>query len=119
MISIPEQIPLPQRFIQKLKHDMDIVNSYRIDDILFVILFGSCAKGNMTAASDLDLMFVTESKLDFHLAKEITERLDDPVDEVSTDSVFYTLDELKNGQSRFTKEVLAHGKILWKKQKLF
>jgi len=115
MISIPEKIPLPKRFINKLKHDMDIVNSYNIDDIRFVILFGSCAKGTLNASSDLDLMFVTDTKLDFHLAKEIQDRLDEPLDGVATDSVFYTMDELKNGTSRFTKEVLQYGKVLWKK----
>ncbi|MCD8020547.1 MAG: nucleotidyltransferase domain-containing protein [Clostridiales bacterium] len=114
MVVIPDKIQLPDRFLNKLKNDIDVINHYDLDLVL-VILFGSCAKNKITIESDLDLMFVTEDKIDFHLKKEIQDIMLDPLAGVKTDAVFYTMDELRYGTSRFVLEVKKYGRVVWEK----
>lgn len=108
------KINLPPRFKEKLYRDLMVIDSYKIQDMLMIILFGSCAKGTFTVTSDIDLMLVTKSRLDFHLCAEISDLLFEPVREVRSDIKFYTLEELYDGTSRFTREVKKYGKVVWK-----
>ena len=49
-----------QQLIQKLKEEVKILEEEL--PLLLVILFGSCAKGNYTVASDVDLLIVYEGQ---------------------------------------------------------
>lgn len=63
---------------------------HRFPQVQLAILFGSCANGNTTAASDLDLAVLADKPLDaelsIHLIGELAEQLGRPVDLVDLDT---------------------------------
>ena len=80
-----------------------------------VVLFGSCARGNLTADSDLDLLVIKESELRRDRRAQEIYRLFSRR-QFPLDIVVYTPDEvaecLKTDGS-FVKDILEHGRILY------
>ena len=77
-----------------------------------VILFGSAARGNTGLMSDLDLLIVWDTSLDF-LARttELYRRLQP---RVATDLLVYTPEEMKFMSDRpFVRRILREGRILY------
>lgn len=90
---------LPERFIEKIEHDIRCLLERDIVGLKKVYLFGSCARGNVRSSSDVDIMVVTEQKIsDRALAADIRWSLDEPVNGVRTDVVYKneTSEEMKN-----------------------
>ena len=80
---------LPERFIEKIEHDIRCLLERDIVGLKKVYLFGSCARGNVRSSSDVDLMVVTEQKIsDRALAADIRWSLDEPINGVRTDVVY-------------------------------
>lgn len=90
---------LPDRFIEKIEHDIRYLLNADIAGLKRVYLFGSCARGDVKSSSDVDLMVVTEKKLsDRVLAADIRWSLDEPMNGVRTDIVYKNeaSEDLKN-----------------------
>jgi len=51
---------LPEPYIETIDSVMDIVIT--MDDIVKVILFGSCSRGSLNEQSDIDLLFLLHNK---------------------------------------------------------
>jgi predicted nucleotidyltransferase len=77
-----------------------------------VVLFGSLARGTPGMTSDLDLLIVWDTPLDFVTrAAELYRRLKP---RVAIDLLVYTPDEMKQMSYRpFVRHVLAEGKVLY------
>jgi len=82
---------LPERFIEKIEHDIRCLLERDIAGLKKVYLFGSCARGNVRSSSDVDIM-------DRALAADIRWSLDEPVNGVRTDVVYKNeaSEEMKN-----------------------
>jgi predicted nucleotidyltransferase len=77
-----------------------------------VVLFGSLVRGNPRLSSDLDLLFVWPTRLDF-LARtvELYRRLQP---QVSTDLLVYTPDEMRQMIHKpFVRRALEEGQVLY------
>lgn len=79
-----------------------------------VILFGSYLSGRRDLFTDLDLLIVMDSKLDYiHRTAEMYTRIQTDVD---LDLLIYTPEEFENNQDKyFIKHVLATGKVIYEK----
>lgn len=102
---------LPGRFVEKIEHDIRYLLNADIAGLRRVYLFGSCARGDVKSSSDVDLMVVTEKKLDDRvLAADIRWSLDEPINGIRTDIVY------KNEESEDMKSVF--GNIVNREKKL-
>jgi predicted nucleotidyltransferase len=79
------------------------------------ILFGSYAEGRCDLFTDLDILIVMESPLDFvSRTAEMYRYLSSPVD---MDLFVYTPEELERNRDRgFIRQALAKGKPIYEKQ---
>ncbi len=77
-----------------------------------VVLFGSLARGQAGLSSDLDLLIVWDTPLDFMARTvELYRRL---APRVATEMLVYTPDEMRRmAQRPFVRRVLAEGKVLY------
>lgn len=75
-------------------------------------LFGSCARGEVRSTSDIDLLIITEGKMqDRTLAADIRWSLDVPRDGVRTD-VVYRSEETCGGSAVFDRELERDKKLI-------
>lgn len=80
---------LPKRFVDKIESDIDFLVNANIPGLKGVYLFGSCARGDIRNRSDVDLLILTEQKMeDRMLAADIRWTLDDEISGISTDVVY-------------------------------
>lgn len=80
---------LPARFASKIEHDLKCILDKGIPGLKKIYLFGSCARGEVRSSSDVDLLIVTEKKIeDRVLAADIRWTLDEAMDGVRTDVVY-------------------------------
>ncbi len=77
-----------------------------------IILFGSCARNEIKLGSDIDLMYITNKKLN-----DVKERTllygTDPLDKIDVDIVIYTEEELARKENKFTDFIHRDGIIIW------
>lgn len=86
---------LPKRFVDKIESDLSYIQKANVPFLRMIYLFGSCARGEYTDNSDVDLLIVTEKKLeDRMLAAKIRWTLDDEMDGVKTDIVYMNLESI-------------------------
>lgn len=102
-----KKIELPELYVEALN---SIRASLSKEKNLFseVRLFGSCAKGNFSAGSDLDILILTEDKLtDREKRGYIRELIDNAISQynLESDVVFYTVYDFEHDQSDFTKSI--------------
>ncbi len=94
---------LPDRFVEKINHDLQIILNANLPELRKIYLFGSCARGDLRSSSDIDLLIVTAHKLsDRMLAADIRWTLDEPVKGVRTDVVY------KNEESEWIENVFEN-----------
>lgn len=105
---------LPTRFVNKIVQDCECIFSYPIDDLMYIVLFGSCAKGTLDINSDVDLLVITKAPIDRTIKSDLDHILDEEIDGVSTDIVFYDLDTYLQSNCLLINEIKKHGKILWR-----
>ena len=106
---------LPSRYRGKLCRDLEVLFRSRL--YLFglsrIVLFGSCARNEMRAGSDLDLLVLTEEAVPQELKGELCGELEEAQDGISTDLVFYTEDQFRASDCRLVQNIRKDGLILW------
>lgn len=86
---------LPQRFINKIDSDLNYLLKSDIPGLKGIYLFGSCARGDLRSGSDIDLLILTDQKLnDRMLASNIRYTLEEKICGVGTDVVFMNEDSI-------------------------
>ena len=87
---------LPKRFVDKIEMDLEDLVKSQIPGLKAVYLFGSCARGDLRSGSDVDLLILTEKKLeDRTLAADIRWTLDEEMSGVATDVVYANEESIK------------------------
>lgn len=104
---------LPSRFREKLCYDLEQIFQRKPEGLQAVVLFGSCARNQMTVASDLDLLILTEKPLGQDVRGELSSDLAEQKKGVATDLVFYTVAEFESSDCRLVQEIRRDGLILW------
>lgn len=104
---------LPKRFVNKIIKDCQCIFDKSIEDLLYIVLFGSCARGNLDINSDVDLLVITKNLIDREIKIDLDYELDEEQDGVSTDIVFYDLETYLRSEGLLVKEIKKYGKILW------
>lgn len=104
---------LPERFVNKIIKDCQCVFDKAIEDLLYIVLFGSCARGNLDINSDVDLLVITKGVIDREIKMDLDHELDEEQEGVSTDIVFYDLETYLRSEGLLVKEIKKYGKILW------
>lgn len=103
---------LPERFARKIEQDIEYIQKAHVPGLKKIYLFGSCARGQVRSTSDIDLLIVTERKMqDRMLAAQIRWTLDEPVEGVRTDVVYFNEEE-KSERTVFQKEVSRDRKLI-------
>ena len=108
-----------ERYVKALAQDLDslVQQLSGIPTVQKVILFGSYATGRADLFTDLDLLVVIPSPLDFVTrSAELTRRLHAGV---ALDLLVYTPEELAEMSNRpFLRYVLKTGRVLYEKEPL-
>lgn len=107
-------INLPQRFVKDIHSVIDILSTNIEHHLVEIILFGSCARGELKTGSDIDLLIITDKPIDTH---EERGRIRDLVDLYNVDLVFYTQEVFEASTSLFVKNIKQDGISLWKEGK--
>lgn len=103
---------LPKRFVDKIDADIDYIVKADIPGLKGVYLFGSCARGELKSTSDVDMLIITEKKLeDRMLASDIRWTLAESKSGISTDLV-YMNEESVEEDTVFKKAVRRDRKII-------
>ena len=92
-----------QKWIKKLTDE--------VDSIEYIILFGSHARGEEIATSDLDIMAITKEETERLLRGELCSKFD----ENNMDLVFYTLEQFRESECLLVQQVKQEGIVLWKR----
>lgn len=108
-----KSLQLPSRFETKLIADINYLLSYTIADLESIILFGSCARGKPRLTSDIDLLIITTNPLSRAIRGEISSDLEEPLDAIKTDVVFYTNEQYVHSSRIFTHQVKNEGISLY------
>ncbi|MFU0826429.1 MAG: hypothetical protein ACFWTJ_02670 [Lachnoclostridium sp.] len=110
------QAELPSRFQEKLNMDIRTILNSGVPDITNIILFGSCARGEVKITSDLDLLVLTKKPVDRALRGELRASCDEPYRNVTTDLVFYTEEDFNRSDCLLVKNIKKDGVIVWTNQ---
>lgn len=105
---------LPDRFVNKIVWDCKRIFEEPIPDLMYIVLFGSCAKGTLHIGSDVDLLVLTRKEINKEIKQDLHHDLDEPLEGVSTDIVFYDLTTYLSSECLLVREVKKYGKILWR-----
>lgn len=99
---------------KELEHELErVTKMLRKDkDIKLLILFGSLARGDISAKSDIDMIIIKDTK------KKFLDRLDEIysilVPNVALDILVYTPEEFKSMKNRsFIRNAVKEGKKLY------
>jgi predicted nucleotidyltransferase len=106
-----------ERYVRALEHDLNnlVRQLSNVPEVQKVVLFGSYAAGRRDLFTDLDILVVMHSPLDFvtrnaELARSLRVG-------VALDLLVYTPQEIELMQDRpFLRHVLETGKVLYEKQ---
>jgi len=103
----------------------NLVTSLQSSDPLKIILFGSCANGNPTENSDIDIMVILDNN---HVSKNYEERLNKKISirnlvldinrKIPLDILVYSKEELniiKEQGNYFIDEIERTGKVIYEK----
>lgn len=107
------EIQLPKRFEIKLRKDLEFLLNYKDLKIEQVILFGSCARGTYKITSDIDILLITQESIERYVRGDIASELDDEVDGVRTDIVFYSRPIFETSDSLLVKQIKKEGIIIY------
>ena len=107
------QSRLPKRYKEKLLFDLETIFQISIPGISRIVLFGSCARNELRAGSDLDLLILTLRPVPRELRGELCGILSEEKSGVATDLVFYTEEEFGRSDCRLVREIRKDGRILW------
>ncbi len=100
-----QELQLPARFEQKIISDITYLFSCDIPNLESIILFGSCARNELRVTSDVDLLIITTEPLDRQIRGEIASILEEALDGVHTDGIFYSREQYNTSTRLFTQPV--------------
>lgn len=107
------QSRLPKRYKEKLIFDLETIFQISVPGISRIVLFGSCARNELRAGSDLDLLILTLRPVPRELRGELCGILAEEKNGIATDLVFYTEEEFGRSDCRLVREIRKDGRILW------
>ena len=107
------QSRLPKRYKEKLLFDLETIFQISIPGISRIVLFGSCARNELRAGSDLDLLILTLRPVPRELRGELCGILAEEKNGIATDLIFYTEEEFGRSDCRLVQEIRKDGRILW------
>lgn len=90
------------RYLEKLQN---------VKSLSMVVLFGSYARMEQRAGSDLDILAITETEV----PREVRGQLCSWFEENEADLIFYTRKQFEESDCRLVREVRKDGILLWKK----
>jgi predicted nucleotidyltransferase len=104
-ISSLDQLDVPEKYKKFLAHFL--ANLAKVESVNRVILFGSCARGQVRDRSDIDLMVVTDKELplddEFHIMFDCPPNFDD--------ELYIESDVLVKSTERYDKYKTSYGAI--------
>ena len=106
-------LKLPNRFEAKLKRDIDYLLAYEGLALEKIILFGSCARGDYKVTSDIDLLVVTSLSTLRYIRGDIASELDEAIDGVRTDVIFYGREVFETSDSLLMRQIRKEGVMLY------
>lgn len=111
-----EEIGLPTRFSVKLQKDIAYILECNEIEVRQIILFGSCARGTYKVTSDIDVLVITEESVSRAVRGDIASELDETLDGVRTDVVFYAREVFEASDSLLCKQIKKEGVIIYSKE---
>lgn len=112
-----QKLNLPKRFEDKICHDITyLLSCEKYNDIKKIILFGSCARGTMRLTSDVDLLVITKEEFNRSERGEIASILEEPIDAVHSDVIFYTEEQFIDSKRLITMQIKKEGICLYQKE---
>ena len=104
-------LKLPKRFVENIASVVNILVQEVGENLEQIVLFGSCARGNITTGSDIDLLLITKSLIDTHKERG---SIRDMIDDYNVDLVFYSKDRFEESDSLFVKNIKKDMICLWR-----
>lgn len=106
---------ISKRYKESIIEAIDIILSFKIIDLRKIILFGSCARLDITVASDIDLLIVTDKSIRDRIIKsELRSRGEELSTEIVADMVFATTEMIKSSEMKLFEFIRDEGIVLWK-----
>ena len=107
--SYVEYLPFDNSVKQQLHVLIQLILDCKID-CSRIVLFGSYARVEQTAHSDLDILVLTSNEI----PREVRGSLCSKFDELNADLIFYQEDIFKNSDKLLVKLIKREGVLLWK-----
>ena len=85
--------------------------THRSDDITEAVLFGSYARCDYKAGSDVDILFLTTCELDREIRGDIASFFE----ENNADAVFYVKNDFIGSDCMLSTQIKKDGVLLWRK----
>lgn len=83
-----------------------------VEGIRYIILFGSYARGEEKATSDLDILVLAEQEI----PREIRGGLSSEFEEENIDLVFYTMKQFEASDCLLVSQIRKEGIVVWKQR---
>lgn len=111
--SVIDMLSLPDKINNKLKNDIDFIMAQNIKELLYIVLFGSCARLEYNINSDIDLLLITSKDLSRIKKGEIRSELD-KINGITTDVVFYNKEDFQKSDCLLVRQIKKEGIVLWR-----
>lgn len=111
--SVIDKLSLPDKINNKLKNDIDFIMAQNIKELLYIVLFGSCARLEYNINSDIDLLLITSKELSRIKKGEIRSELD-KINGITTDIVFYVKEDFQKSDCLLVRQIKKGGIVLWR-----
>lgn len=111
--SVIDKLSLPDKIVNKLKNDIDFIMDQNIGELLYIVLFGSCARLEYNINSDIDLLLITSKDLSRIKKGEIRSELD-KINGITTDVVFYNKEDFQKSDCLLVRQIKKEGIVLWR-----
>lgn len=114
--SVIDKLSLPDKINNKLKNDIGFIMAQNIKELLYIVLFGSCARLEYNINSDIDLLLITSKELSRIKKGEIRSELD-KINGITTDIVFYVKEDFQKSDCLLVRQIKKEGIVLWRSYK--
>ena len=83
-----------------------------VEGLRYMILFGSYARGEEKATSDLDVLLLTTQEI----PREVRGELCSEYEEEKIDLVFYTMEQFESSDCLLISQIRKEGIVVWKQR---
>lgn len=105
---------IPPRFCRSITQCVNIILNVGVPNLVAIVLFGSCSRGEIRGMSDIDIAVVTKDVLtDRCIRGMLSDELEFLDGNLSADVVFLSEKTWKNGDMRLHRDIQREGIILW------